>query len=91
MIDEPIEDKKLLTVEYLITREFTSSAEFSIYIEKQAIQRKIGCFEAFLEYCENKGIEPVAVAGMITSSLKEKIRAEAEEMNLLKKSPKLPL
>jgi hypothetical protein len=44
-----------------------------------------------LEYCENKGIEPVAVAGMITSSLKEKIRAEAEEMNLLKKSPKLPL
>ena len=88
---EEIEDKKLLTVEYLITREFTSSAEFSIHIEKTAIQRKIGCFEALLDYCENKGIEPVAVASMITSSLKSKIQAEAEEMNLLKKSPKLPV
>jgi hypothetical protein len=89
MTEQP-EDSKVLTVEYLITREFNNSTEFSIHIEKQAIQRKIGCFEALLEYCENKGIEPVAVATMITSSLKEKIRAEAEEMNLLKKTPKLP-
>ena len=85
------EDKKLLTVEYLITREFNSSSEFSIHIERESIRRKIGCFEALLEYCDNKGIEPVAVASMITSSLKAKIQAEAEEMNLLKKSPKLPL
>jgi len=90
MTEQP-EDSKVLTVEYLITREINNSTEFSIHIEKQAIQRKIGCFEALLEYCENKGIEPVAVATMITSSLKEKIRAEAEEMNLLKKTPKLPV
>lgn len=85
------EDSKILTVEYLITREFTSSTEFSMHIEKEAIKRKIGCFEALLEYCEQKGIEPVAVATMITSSLKAKIQAEAEEMNLLKKTPKLPV
>jgi len=85
------EDPKILTVEYLITREFNSSTEFSIHIEKEAIRRKIGCFEALLEYCEQKGIEPVAVATMITSSLKAKIQAEAEEMNLLKKTPKLPV
>ena len=90
MTAEP-EDSKILTVEYLITREFTSSTEFSIHIEKEAIKRKIGCFEALLDYCEQKGIEPVAVATMITSSLKAKIQAEAEEMNLLKKTPKLPV
>ena len=90
MTAEP-EDSKILTVEYLITREFTSSTEFSMHIEKEAIKRKIGCFEALLEYCEQKGIEPVAVATMITSSLKAKIQAEAEEMNLLKKTPKLPV
>lgn len=89
MTDE--QDDKLLTVEYLITREFTNSTEFSMHIEKEAIKRKIGCFEALLDYCENKGIEPVAVATMITSSLKAKIQAEAEEMNLLKKTPKLPV
>lgn len=85
------EDAKILTVEYLITREFTNSTEFSIHIEREAVKRNIGCFEALLEYCEQKGIEPVAVATMITSSLKAKIQAEAEEMNLLKKTPKLPV
>jgi len=89
MTDE--QDPKLLTVEYLITREFTNSTDFSIHIEKEAIKRRIGCFEALLDYCEMKGIEPVAVATMITSSLKAKIQAEAEEMNLLKKTAKLPV
>lgn len=85
------DDEKVLTVEYLITREFNNSTDFSMHIERDAIKRKIGCFEALLDYCEAKGIEPVAVAGMITNSLKAKIQAEAEEMNLLKKTPKLPL
>lgn len=89
MNDKP--DDKMLTVEYLLTREFNNSTEFSMHIEKEAVKRRIGCFEALLDYCEMKGIEPVAVATMITSSLKAKIQAEAEEMNLLKKTPKLPV
>lgn len=89
MTDE--QDAKSLTVEYLITREFTNSTDFSIHIERDSIKRKIGCFEALMDYCENKGIEPVAVATMITSSLKAKIQAEAEDMNLLKKTAKLPV
>jgi len=82
---------EVITVEYLITREFTNSTDFSLHIEREAIRRKIGYMESLMEYCGEKGVEPVAVASMISSSLKEKIRAEAEEMNLLKKSPKLPL
>ena len=84
-------DPKILTVEYLITREFTSASEFSMHIEREAIRRKIGYLETLMEYCEEKNIDTVAVASMITSSLKAKIQADAEEMNLLKKSPKLPV
>ena len=91
-IETPLKaDPKLLTVEYLITREFNSSNEFSMFIEKEAIKRKIGFMEMLMEYCEEKEIDPVAIASMLSSSLKEKIRAEAEELNLLKKSGKLPL
>lgn len=90
MTEEKI-DPKILTVEYLITREFTSASEFSMHIEREAIRRKIGYLETLMEYCEEKNIDTVAVASMITSSLKAKIQAEAEEMNLLKKSPKLPV
>jgi hypothetical protein len=79
-----------LTVTYLITREFTTPTQFSIHIEKEAIRRKIGCMEALLEYCEENDIDAGAMHGLISSSLKEKIRAEAENMNLLKKQSTLP-
>ena len=37
------------------------------------------------------GIEPVSVAKLITKSLKEKIEANARDLNYLPKSAKLPL
>lgn len=81
-----------VTIEYLITKgEFNNPEEFSIFIEKEAKRKRIGYLEALLEYCDNKDIEPASVAKSITSSLKQKIQAEAEDLNLLKtKSPKLP-
>jgi hypothetical protein len=80
-----------LTVTYLITREFTNPTEFSMFIEKEAIRRKIGFMETLIEYCEEKDIDTASLSGLISSSLKEKIRAEAEEVNLLKKTNKLPV
>ena len=59
-------DPKLLTVEYLITREFNNSTEFSIFIEREALKRRIGVMEMLLEYCEEKEIDPVAVASMLS-------------------------
>jgi len=93
-LPKPQASEDVVTLEYIITKgEFSNSMEFSVYIEREAANRGIGCFEALLEYCEENDIEPVSVSSFITSSLKEKIRAEAEEMNLLKKnkSNKLPL
>jgi len=92
-IPNPQNEKDVVTLEYIVTKgEFSNSTEFSMYIEKQAVLRNIGYFEMLMEYCEQNNIEPIAVSSFVTSSLKEKIRAEAEEMNLLKKSKtnKLP-
>ena len=87
-----IEPTTELTIEYLLTKgEFTTPEEFSVNIEKMAKARKIGYIEALLEYCEMRDIEPASVAKSITSSLKQKLQAEAEDLNLLKtKSGKLP-
>jgi hypothetical protein len=80
-----------LTVTYLITREFTNPTDFSMHIEREAVRRKIGYMETLVDYCEENDIDTASMSGLISSSLKEKIRAEAEEMNLLKKTSKLPL
>jgi hypothetical protein len=48
--------------------------------------------DMLVDYCIKREIEMESVAVLLTSSLKEKIRAEAEELNLLKrKGGKLPI
>jgi hypothetical protein len=85
-------DGSEVTNEFLITREFKTATDFSQYIEKKAFQSNIPCMDILVDYCVKKEIEMESVAVLLTSSLKEKIRAEAEELNLLKrKGGKLPL
>lgn len=81
-----------LTVEYLITRQFKTSGEFSLYIETEATKRNITNYEMIIEYCEERNVDPVAAASMINSHLKNLIQAEVESLNLMKKKTgKLPL
>lgn len=82
-----------LTSQFLITREFHSSKEFSIHIEQLALKRRISIIETLLEYCEEKEIEPAAITPFLTSSVRAKIQTEAENRNLLiiKKRGRLPI
>ena len=44
-----------------------------------------------IDYCQQKMIDIETVAPLINKVLKEKIRYEAEEANLMKKTGRLPL
>lgn len=72
-----------LSDELLITKRFRNSTEFSQHIERECLTRKISCLEILTEYCEQQDLDAGTVAGMITPALKEKLRVEAEELNLL--------
>lgn len=87
-----VEDNSVISNEFLITKQFKTSTEFSQYIEKQATTTGISCMDILVDYCIKREIEIESVSTMLTTSLKEKIRAEAEELNMLKrKDGKLPL
>lgn len=87
-----IMDEVEFTNEFLITREFSTATDLSQHIEKQARVNGIPCMDMLVDYCIKREIEMESVAVLLTSSLKEKIRAEAEELNLLKrKGGKLPI
>lgn len=78
--------------EFLITKKFKTSTEFSQFIEKQANQTGLPCMELLVDHCVKNDIEMESVSVLLTASLKEKIRAEAEDLNMLKrKDGKLPL
>jgi hypothetical protein len=65
--------------------------QFSEDIEKNSIDKRIGFMDAIMEYCNNTGLEVEVAATLLTSSLKSKIKEEAQSLNLLKKTAKLPI
>ena len=66
-------------------------SEFSTKILEIVEMEDISIMDAIVGYCENTGMEIDVASTLISSSLKAKLREEAQELNLLKKSSKLPI
>ena len=68
-----------------------SSNEFYIKIQELVEQTKLSYMDAVLHYCDQNGMEPETAAQLINGKLKAQIREEAEELNFLPKTAKLPI
>ena len=68
-----------------------TSSEFNIKIQKLVEQTKLSYMDAVLHYCDQNGMEPETAAQLINGKLKAQIREEAEELNFLPKTAKLPI
>ena len=64
---------------------------FTIAIENIAKEKKITHMEAVLWYCTKEGIEPDTVGYLISKGLKQKIEANARNLNFLPKQAQLPV
>jgi phosphoribosylformylglycinamidine (FGAM) synthase-like enzyme len=67
--------------------------KFAEEVDKIIKKGKSNHIEAIIEICEKYGIDPSSVGKIIPKAMKERIRAEGQEMNLLpkdKKEKKLP-
>ena len=64
---------------------------FTIEIENIVKDKRITHMEAVLWYCEKEGIEPDAVGYLISKGLKQKIEANARDLNFLPKQAQLPV
>ena len=69
----------------------TEINEFSEMISKKSIQLQCSHMEAVVYYCEETGMEIDVASSLISAALKAKIREEAQDLNMLKKSSKLPI
>jgi hypothetical protein len=47
--------------------------------------------EAVLHYCEKEGIDPATIKSLISKGLKEKIEANARDLNFLPRCAQLPI
>ena len=65
---------------------------FSAIIEELVQNnRDMTYIDAIVEHCKNTGFEVEMAATLLTASLKAKITEEAESLNLIKKTNRLPI
>ena len=68
-----------------------TSSEFYIKIQELVNDTRLSYMDAILYYCEQNGMEPESIAQLVNGKLKAQIREEAEELNFLPKTAKLPI
>jgi len=85
-------DATAVTDEFLITKQFKTSSDFSQHIEVEAARTRAGFIDTIVAFCSKNNLEVESVKKLLTVSLKDKLRVEAQELNLIKgeKSGKLP-
>ena len=69
----------------------TSPKTFTTEIENIVKDKRITHMEAVLWYCDTEGIEPDTVNSFISKGLKEKIEANARDLNFLPRQAQLPV
>jgi len=71
--------------------EVMTTAKFSQMIEELAIDKRIPYMDAVVWYCEQEDVEVEVAAKLISAVVKSKIEAEAQNLNFLPKTAKLPI
>lgn len=79
----------VLSDEFAITKQFRNANEFSLFIEDKARNSKLTYLDIVLDYCKENDIDPDSLKSLINQQLKDKIRIDAEESNLMKRRGKL--
>ena len=69
----------------------TTPKIFAQKIEEIVKEKQITHMEAVLWYCKKEGIEPDTVGNLISKALKQKIEANARDLNFLPRHAQLPV
>ena len=67
------------------------SEQYNIEIEKLVEKTSMSYLDAMLYHAEENGLESETVAGLINVKTKTKLREEAEKLNFMPKTSKLPI
>ena len=69
-----------------MTTEFLTKAVFTSAVEKAVLDKKMSYMDAVVKYCGDNDIDTASVGPLVNKVLKEKIKEEAENLNLVEKS-----
>jgi len=67
------------------------NSDFSKQVEQLVITKQMTYIDAVLHLCEELNIEPSSVNKLLSKPIKEQIRLEGQEINLLPKDNKITI
>lgn len=73
-----------------IESNFLNKQKFSMLIEETVLNDKISYMDAIIEVCEKNMIDLEEVKKFVSNSIRDKLEAEARELNYLPKQNTLP-
>ena len=65
--------------------------KFSLEIEKICIEKNLNHLDSVMYYCDKNNMDVETIKKLITKGLKQKIEANARELNFLEKTATLPI
>ena len=65
--------------------------KFSIIIETMVRDQNVSYMDAIVYWCEKNEMEVETAAKLISPLIKEKMLVEAQDLNIIKKSARLPI
>lgn len=77
----------------ILDEKFMTAAKFSLEIENlmKVSNGTMNYIECIVHYCNENNIEVETVSKLVTKSLKEKLKHDAQRLNYMKKSSKARL
>ena len=81
----------LIFIEDYIMVEKITPKKFALIVDELVRTQRLTHMEAILYYCEQNLIEPDSINKWIDRSLKEKLQSDAEALNYLPKTSRLPI
>ena len=77
----------------MIINGILTTEDFIASIDVMVREKNVGYFDAVLLYCEQNNIEVETAAALVKSNsvLKSRIQMEAENINMMKRSARLPI
>lgn len=64
---------------------FQNAAQFSMYIEQVAVEKKTTYMDAILSYCTENFIEPDEIKHLVNKPLRDKLYIDMQDADLLPK------
>lgn len=65
--------------------------KFSIIIETMVRDHNVSYMDAIVHWCEQNEMEVETAAKLVSPLIKEKMLVEAQDLNIIKKSARLPI